>query len=215
MQAGSGGGAPHSVERIDLLIQQVLRLTHPLHFGQPQSPGQLEAALRLRFQTAVSQGWIAAGDFPSGLETDPYDDVALHIVALDGSTVVGTTRIVLPASGRRLPIEEAFAWQSDGRTVDVGRACVDSQYREGTHRVFLGLLAAVWTEMRNRGFTQCCGVVSAKVMLLYKRLGLEVSRLAPPRIYWGEERWPVLVRPQEAGDQLDTAVRGLEDGRSK
>lgn len=214
-QSGPGDCAPHSLERIDQLIQRILHLARTMHFGLAQSSGDLEAAMRLRFRTAVSEGWIAPGGFPSGLERDHYDDDALQIVALACDTIVGTTRIVLPASGRRLPTEEAFAWQSGGLTVDVGRTCVDAHYRRGDHLVFLGLLGAVWIEMRKCGFTQCCGALNAKMILLYKRLGFEASRTGPPHIYWGEERWPVLVRPQNAGNQLDESIRRIEDRRSK
>lgn len=214
MESRSGGCALHSLERIDLLIQQIVRLTQPLRFGPPRFPRDLEGVLRLRFRIAVSNGWMASDDSLLGLEKDQYDDDAVQIVALDGETVAGATRIVLPVPGRRLPSEEAFGWQSDGRTVDVGRLCVDSSYREGSHRVLLGLLGTIWIEMRKRDFTQCCGAISARLIRLYETFGLEVIRIAPPRKYLGEERFPVLVLSHNAAFKLEKAVRSLEDRRS-
>jgi hypothetical protein len=203
---------------MDLLAERMLRLAQPLRLDLAHSPRELESVYRLRFRTAAARGWIDPAQFESGMEKDAHDDAALQIVALDGDVVVGTTRIVLPAPGRRLPTEEAFAWEADtpGRIVDVGRTCRDPLYDDPYHRVLLGLLGKVWIEMRRRHFTRCCGVLGVIMMqLLHKRLGLIVVKVAPPHLYWGEERWPVVIRPQDADERLDATVRIGEQRRTE
>ena len=215
MQGQSSVGAASGVARLDQLSERVLQLARPLRFEVARSAGQVEAAMRLRFRTAVAKGWITPGASSSGRERDEYDDVALQIVVLDDDTVVGTSRLVLPADGRRLPTEAAFEWKADGQTVDVSRICLEQQYRDGSHLAFLGLLSAGWQETRKHGFSQCCGKFSLKIMQLYQGLGFRVDRVGPPRPYWGEERWPILIRPQEADARLDEIIRSLENRIAK
>jgi hypothetical protein len=69
--------------------------------------------------------------------------------------------------------------------------------------------------MRRRDFTTCCGAFGSKIIQLYEGLGLTVVKVAPPRLYWGEERWPVVIRPQDADDRLEAAIRSGERRRTE
>jgi N-acyl-L-homoserine lactone synthetase len=202
--ASTGGiVSEHTVNRLDMLAERVLKLVEPLRIELARSPRDLECAYRLRFRTAADAGWISAAQFTSGMEKDKYDDSALQIVALEDDVVVGTIRIILPATGHSLPIEESFAWQASppGRIVQVGRLCRDPNCNSGM-RVFYGLITKVWVEMRKRNFTECCGIASLDMIRRYEQLGFEVVPVAPPRIYCGEKRWPVLIRPLESSERL-------------
>ena len=189
-----------SIQQIDHLAERVLRSIAPLRIEIARSPRDLECAYRLRFRTAVDRGWIDPAQLPSGLEKDGHDDSALQIVALKGDTVVGTTRIIFPSPGRNLPSEELFMWRAGGRA-EVGRVCRDAACASGL-QVFSGLLSKVWVELRKRGFTECCGAAAIYMIRMYEAFGWAVERVAPPRFIWGEERWPVVIRPLESSERL-------------
>jgi hypothetical protein len=108
-----------------------------------------------------------------------------------------------------LPTEAAFELVVDpvGRVVDVGRMVVSSDQRSAFHGAFAGLLASAWTTIRGRGYAHACGAYTARMIRLTRSMGIGVVPLGPPRLYWGEERFPV---------QLDTAVsaRFSYDGAS-
>src|SRR3954462_10823829 len=69
---------------------------------------ELEAVLRLRHDHVLAHGWAPAPALSHGLERDGHDDDALHVAAWDGTELMGAMRVVLPAPGRRLPVEAAF-----------------------------------------------------------------------------------------------------------
>lgn len=196
MHDASGAVSEPSIKRMDRLAEGILRLIEPLRLELARAPHDLECAYRLRFQTALDRGWISRAQFPSGLPQDEHDDSALQIIALKGGAVVGTARIILPAPGRKLPAEEMFAWHPDqpGRMVEVGRICRDPRSTSGP-RVFFGLIGKIWIEMRQRNFTECCGCADINMIRVYEDLGFNVMKMAPPRLHWGEERWPVVIRP--------------------
>jgi hypothetical protein len=54
----------------------------------------------------------------------------------------------------------------------------------------LGLLGAAWREVRLRGLHIWVGINSRSMIRLYRRLGLTLETLGPPRLHWGEERYP-------------------------
>ena len=181
--------------KIDSLAERILARAKPVRFGETRSEAELTAALRLRCQVAIEQGWARGEDFSKGLESDAYDDRAVQIVGWDASILAATARLVLPKSGRLQPTEEAFGIALNDRIVDIGRICVARAYRSMPPWVFLGLLGQSWLSMRARGFTDACGVMSASVARVYQSWGLKVIALAPPREYWGETRFPALVLP--------------------
>ena len=99
--------------------------------------------------------------------------------------------------GLLLPTEAAFGVNLGNclRAVDVGRLCVSPAYRSREHRVWIALLGQTWLEMRVRGFTEACSVVTPSVARIYRSFGLQVIPLGSLRTYWGKERFPTLVSP--------------------
>ena len=199
--------AEQGLQRIDRMAESTLRLIEPIRVEVARSPRELECAYRLRFRTALDHGWISPDQFPSGLEKDEYDEQALQIIAIEGGAVVGTTRIIFPAPDRRLPTEEAFAWLASGRVAEVGRVCRDPRSTSGL-RIFHGLIGKAWIEMRKRGFSECCGVAALNMIAMYETLGFDVVKVAPPRLHWGEERWPVWIRPLQSSGRLQVTLVG-------
>jgi len=179
---------------VDALAARAQTWVAPIRIGVAGSPREREGAYRLRYQAAIDRGWRQPEDLPGGLERDDYDEHAVHILAWDGEEIVAGARLVLPKPGLRLPTEEAFGIQVEprGQVVDCGRYVVARRYTNLQHRMLAVLLARSWLEMRARGFSMACGAfVSAAMVRVYRRMGLQVRILAPPRTVWGEERYPI------------------------
>ncbi|MBI4573958.1 MAG: GNAT family N-acetyltransferase [candidate division NC10 bacterium] len=169
---------------------------------------------RLRYSIVVEKGWARPADFPDGLERDAYDDAAVQVVAWDADALAAATRLVRAAPGHPLPTEEAFDLKVEPRTrvMDVGRMCVAPAYRDARHRVLAALLSRTWIEMRARDCTEACGIFATAVVRMYRGMGFHVVILGAPRLFWGEERYPVLIRPAES---LHTLTRRLRQTRTE
>lgn len=198
--AEQGNYAADTVAKVNALALRGVAAANPVRFGVAHSTTELAAVFRLRYDVAIEQGWARPGDFPSGLERDAYDEQAIELVGWDASILAATARVVLPVRGRRLPTEEAFGVtvEPGDHTVNVGRLCVIRAYRARPPRVFWGLLCQSWVEMRARGFTHACCVLTASVARAYQGWGLRVVPLSPLREYWGQRRFPALVFPAAA-----------------
>jgi hypothetical protein len=150
-----------------------------------------EAAYRLRYETVIKQGWAQPSAMPDGLESDAYDEHAVHIVGWDDELAVATGRLVLPTD--RLPTEEVccITVEPHGRVVDIGRMAVASSHQSHRHSVFLALLARLYVEVQAQGYEVACGLMSARARGLAGMLGLQLELLGEERASWGELRAPV------------------------
>jgi N-acyl-L-homoserine lactone synthetase len=158
------------------------------------------AAFRLRCRCALDQGWARRDQFADGIERDTWDNDAVHILAWAGDRLAGTVRLVLPADGRPLPTEAAFGLRVEpaGAVVDGGRLVVAPAHRAAgrpsERDVLALLLARLWIETVDRGFDRVLAAAPRAAVSLYRRLGLRVDVVGAPRLAWGEERSPVVIR---------------------
>ena len=185
---------------LDLLASAVVKRVLPVRFRLANSITDLHQVFRLRYQVVVEKGWAKPEKFPDGIERDAYDDRAAHILAVDSGELVGTSRIVFPQPGSRLPTEEAFdvIFESKRGVADIGRICVAPGYRGENCRIFSALLGQSWIEMRNRGCTRALAAIKPSVARVYMRWGLKLKVLGTVCNHWGEERYPVLISPVES-----------------
>jgi hypothetical protein len=149
----------------------------------------------------MERGWVQAEELAGGLEQDEYDPVALHILGWENETPVCTARLVFPRPGQKLPTEASFELtvEPQSQVVDVGRFMVSRPYRHVEHRIFMGLVGQCWQEVQSRGFVYSCGTAQLSMLRLFRRFGLVLEVLAPPRLHWGEQRYPFRV------DLIDSA----------
>ena len=184
-----------ALEVMDALGRRVVAAAAPLAFRRARSEGELEAVFRLRYRVCVDRGWVKAEELPDGVERDAYDERAIHLTAWDGERLAALCRIVLPEPGRRLPVEATFdlVLEPPGQVVDLGRVAVADTYRGNDRRVLSGLVGCAWLEARSLGFHDCSGVASKPMLELYRRAGLEMTVLGPPRLSWGEWRMPIQI----------------------
>jgi hypothetical protein len=134
-------------------------------------------------------------DLPGGREADEYDEIALHLAAWDGDQLAATSRMVLPTNGLVLPTERAFGmrFEPHGQVADMGRQIVARPYTNMQHVVFAALLARTWLEVHSRGCLYVGGDFTPAVTRLYRLMGFDVQQLGASRMYWGEERFPIVV----------------------
>jgi len=204
-------GTTFALAQMDALAAKLIERARPIRFAVAHSPEELEGIHRLRCRIVLKREWATQEDLPDGLERDEYDARAVHIAAWDGDVLAGTSRLILPLPGRPLPTEALTGLEMAprGRVADVGRVCVATAYSHASHRVSWGLLGRTWLEMRGRGLTDACCMVTPGVARMYQSWGLRVIKLGASRLYSGEERYPALIRPAESVHSLiRTASRG-------
>jgi N-acyl-L-homoserine lactone synthetase len=186
------GAADHDV-RAAVLDRLVARMVAagPLRFTVAERDEERELAYRLRHDAVLSRGWARAEEMDAGREHDAFDVAALHVLGWDGPTAVCAGRLVLPPGP--LPTEEACSLvvEPRGEVVDVGRMVVAAEHQDAAHATFVLLLAGLYLEVRRRGFSVACGMMSPAVRTLCRQLGFRLEQLAPDRTYWHEARAPV------------------------
>lgn len=174
---------------LDALASDIL-VRSAYHFTLAAEQADCDAAYRLRYQAVIDHGWDR-GLSLEGRERDAYDDRAIHVLGWDGERAVATGRLVLPPGS--LPTEDVcgISVEPRGQVVDVGRMTVARSHQGASHGVFMALLARLYLEVRARGYTVACGIMSARARSLVRLLGLQVEVLGDDLQYWGETRAPV------------------------
>ena len=122
-----------------------------LSLSLARNPAQVAEAQSLRYQVFIEEMGAQVSD-TGGLEVDGFDAYCEHLLVRDNATnqVVGTYRILNPNSA-----SEAGGYYSAGEfdlsrlahlfnnMVEVGRACVHQNYRNG------GTIAMLWAGLAN------------------------------------------------------------------
>ena len=182
----------------------LLNWLHPLRFDEAANETECREAFRLRYRAVVDGAMDTADRFPDGLEQDAYDAEAVQLIGWDGAEAVATCRLVFAQSDRPFPLETAFALTlpSRERTVEWGRVTIDASRRGEGHRLVMGLAACGWGAMEARGATVAIGVTPERLVAWFSTLGFPFTVLGPSRVYWGEERVPILCEAARAAAAL-------------
>ncbi len=201
------------VVEIDRLAGEWLAAVLELTFRLASSDEERRDYYRLRYDVIVGRGWAEPEEMPGGLERDAFDSRALHILGWSGGQLAAAARLVLPSSAGPMPTEDVFgiAIEPAGSVANLDRMIVALGFRAGRERAFRALLAACWLELRRRGFTVWCGIDTAAMIRLYRRMGFDVAILAGPRGYWGEQRYAVRFEPALALVALRGRLGGLRE----
>jgi N-acyl-L-homoserine lactone synthetase len=189
---------PPGVVGLDRLSERLLAAVPGLRVAVAETAAEREAAYRLRYAQVVGHGWADGARLPAGMERDEYDAEALQIGAWRDGTLAGTMRLVLPAPGRRLPVEAAFELDVEppGAVAEAGRLVIAPAYRgDRAHRIWGALFARAWLTLREHGFAVLAGAAAAPMVDRLRSLGLPFEILASARPYWGENRHPVRLDP--------------------
>ena len=190
---------------LDALITRMLARS-PFDYRVAADGAEREIAYRLRGSAVLDRGWCTAGDLPGGMERDRYDDRAVQVIGWDGEVPMSTGRVVLPPG---LPTEEAcgIVVEPRGEVVDVGRMCVAASHQSLEHAAFIGLMCRLYLVMREQGFRDACGMMSAPARALMRLFGLQLEILGPERTHWNESRAPVRFSLMSAARLVASAQR--------
>lgn len=198
---------------VDRLAAEAAAAAAPVRVAIAASAAERDAVYRLRYQHVIQADWATPEELPDEREQDGFDARAVHIVAWSGDQAIGTCRLVFPDPTERLPVEAVFELVVEplrsAPTLD--RLLVEPGHRGGA--LTSALLARAWQELRRRGFESASAIATEPVMRLLRGLGLELTVLGGPRIYWGEERYAVLCAPSRslvARDELSVPAARRE-----
>lgn len=154
-----------------------------LYVSLARTHAEIEEAQRLRYKVfAEEMGAQVSGT--GGLDIDGFDQFCEHLIVRDSGThqVIGTYRILSPEKSN-----EAGGYYSAGEfdlsrlshllnsTVEVGRACVHQNYRNGGTITMLWAGLAKYMQIHNYEYMIGCGSVSMSdgghaAASLYKKL---------------------------------------------
>ena len=164
---------------------------HRLSVGIAQSPREILQAQKLRYRVFAGELGARLPTRTPGVDQDIYDAFCDHLVVRDenSGTVVGTYRILSPEKACKVGnyySENEFdltrLQHLRPRLVEIGRSCVDADYRTGATITMLWAgLAKYMIDNRYGYFIGCASISMADGGLaaasLYSRLGDYMSPL--------------------------------------
>lgn len=121
---------------------------HRLHVGLAHSKTDILEAQKLRYRVFAEELGARLPSRIPGVDQDNYDAFCEHLIVRDEANgrIIGTYRILSPEAARR-----AGSYYSEtefnldrlknfrDRTVEIGRSCIDADYRTG------GTIALLWS----------------------------------------------------------------------
>lgn len=203
----------------------------------------LDAVFRLRFQVyCLERGFEHATDYPDGRERDEDDCRSIHFLVLyrPGAAVsdvpVGTVRLILPRSGKNLPVWKLTAARERRRidfplesTAEVSRFAIAKAFRSCLERDWLrhragsalceraapplltyGLLRAVVMMSATSGITHIVAMMEPALIRLLGRLRIRFQPIGRPVEHHGL-RQPVWAAMPELVDQVKQSHPELWD----
>ena len=162
-----------------------------LSVGLTQSPREIHAAQKLRYQVFSGELGAKLPTDNHGVDQDIYDAYCEHLVVRDENTgaVVGTYRILSPEKARKIG---SYYSESEfdltrlqhlrPRMVEIGRSCVHADYRTGMTITLLWAGLAKYMMENNYDHLIGCASISMAdgghaAASIYKRLGENMSPL--------------------------------------
>ena len=141
-----------------------------LHVGLASSPTEVLEAQKLRYRVFADEMGARLSTRTPGVDRDIYDPFCEHLIVRDedAGRIVGTYRILSPSAAR-----EVGSYYSEnefdltrlrhlrGRMVEIGRACIDADYRSGA--VITLLWSGLARYMLENGYDYLIGCASVSM----------------------------------------------------
>ena len=152
------------------------------------TPALLSEAFRLRHQVyCVERGYETS---TTGMESDGFDGNARHVLLRSRVTgqVLGTVRVVLPASQTGLPMQQVCDRTLLGElplhtTGEISRFALSKERRAGTGEagVFmrLGLMQGIVQVSRDAGLTHWCAIMERSLLRLLQATAIHFQPVGP------------------------------------
>ncbi|MBI1833753.1 MAG: GNAT family N-acetyltransferase [Candidatus Andersenbacteria bacterium] len=163
-----------------------------------------QAMFRLRYDTYCTQlGWINPELCPNGQESDEYDPVSLHFIALEEGRVAGTIRLIRQSS-LPFPLETAFPKpQAEDLEVvsmegvvagEVSRLIVSPRNGSPSHALCLGLIQALFRKSLHESVTHWLQAIDTKSHRVVRSLGFRLRQYAPALHFMGSDSLPTTLK---------------------
>lgn len=141
-----------------------------LHVGLAQSESEIRAAKKLRYRVFAEELGARLDCREPGVDHDLFDPFCEHLIVRDedAGRIVGTYRILSPSAARRVGgyySENEFdltrLQHLRGQLVEIGRSCIDADYRSGA------VIALLWSGlaryMQENGYEYLIGCASVSM----------------------------------------------------
>jgi N-acyl amino acid synthase of PEP-CTERM/exosortase system len=179
-----------------------------LRFLRVEQGHLLEKIFELRYRVyCLGRGFLPPERYPSGIETDEFDQHSMHFAALDGfGRVVGTVRVVLD-SKEGLPLDRHLPREGDlhlhgvprRRLGEISRLAVQApvshsgaaEAHERLHRrpdVALGLYKEIYHASRKAGVSHLIAAMERPLARLLHRFAFPFHPIGPEIDYYGPVR---------------------------
>ena len=173
-----------------------------------ETPEQVRMAQALRYEVfCLEKDWIEPASCDNGLETDEYDEKAVHFLVLDddSDTALGTCRLLL-GSCQTLPAASFLDLAGLGiepiHSCEVSRLASLRSSRANNLGVFLGLMQAMSWWGAGTDFTSLLSVADLPLHKLMTRIGMPFTAVGDPVIYLGSECIPAVIDVAGTGELL-------------
>lgn len=150
--------------------QATARKTRNLHVGLANSETEILEAQKLRYRVFADEMGARLPTRSPGVDRDLYDPFCEHLIVRDedAGRIVGTYRILSPSAARRVGgyySENEFdltrLQHLRGQLVEIGRSCIDADYRSGA------VIALLWSGlaryMQENGYEYLIGCASVSM----------------------------------------------------
>lgn len=162
-----------------------------LHVGLATSPTEVLEAQKLRYRVFAEEMGARLSSRIPGVDRDLYDPFCEHLIVRDedAGRIVGTYRILSPSAAREVGSyysEDEFDLTRlrhlKSRMVEIGRSCIDAEYRSGAVITLLWSGLARYMLENNYDYLIGCASVSMAdggfaAAALYHRLTEHMSPL--------------------------------------
>jgi N-acyl-L-homoserine lactone synthetase len=177
-----------------------------MRFVVCETPEQVRVAQRVRYDVfCIEKGWIDPALCPDGTEADEWDEIAIHFLAFDEDTALGTVRLLL-GSKQDLPATPYLDLASLGlvphRLVEVSRLATKRSCRSQDLRVFLGLTMLMWEWATEQSVDAWLAIADVPLVRLFERIGLPIVATEPEIDYLGSRCVPLAVDLAGTGPAL-------------
>ena len=146
------------------------RKARNLHVGLATCETEILEAQKLRYRVFADEMGARLSSRTPGVDRDIYDPFCEHLIVRDEAAgrIVGTYRILSPAAARKVGgyySENEFdltrLQHLRGRMVEIGRSCIDADYRSGA------VIALLWSGlaryMQENGYDHLIGCASVSM----------------------------------------------------
>lgn len=153
----------------------------------------LTMARQVRAEVYLETDQLVPQELTDDLDVDADDDRSLHVGAWFGAALVGTIRVIMPRSGRPLPVEDQpFNYPTlIGRpAAEISRMVVAAEHRR------TGTAQALWREAYHlcveNGVVDAFAVVEKPFMRMLLSSGLPFRQLGEPEYVYHAPNYPIV-----------------------